>query len=105
MRPVFLTWFMGWALVGAQGFSAELPALTTLSDPAIEYQVAEKPYAILKRADIEAVIVDNSAVDDTVLPGHRAGYSGVGSLRHARRRENLFVPAVAGLNFEHIQCT
>lgn len=102
MPPVSLTWFAAWALVGTQGFSAELPALTTLSDPVIKYQVAEKPYVILKRADIEAVIVDNSAVDDSVLPGHRAGYSGVGSLRHARRRENLFVPAVAGLNFEHI---
>lgn len=57
---------------------------------------------MLKRAGIEAVIVDNSAVDDEVLPGHRAGYSGIGLLRHIRRRENLFVPAYAGLNFEHI---
>jgi hypothetical protein len=41
-------------------------------------------------------------VDNDVLPGHRAGYSGVASLMHDRRRENLFVPAFAGLNFEHI---
>ena len=46
--------------------------------------------------------MDNRAVDDAVLPGHRAGYAGVAALRHARRRENLFVPAYAGLNFEHI---
>jgi arylsulfatase len=79
-----------------------LPALTTLSDPAIEYQVPDKPYVVLQRADIQAVIVDNSAVDDDVLPGHRAGYNGVGSLRHAKRWKNVFVPSVAGLNFEHI---
>ena len=82
--------------------AAELPAWTTLSDPAVAYHVPEKPYVVLKRAGIEAVIVDNRAVDDAVLPGHRAGYSGVASLKHAKRPENLFVPSVAGLNFEHI---
>jgi hypothetical protein len=60
-----------------------------------------KPYVVLERGDIRAVIVNNEAVDDNVLPGHRAGYSGVASLTH-RQRENLFVPAYAGLNFEHI---
>lgn len=63
---------------------------------------AAPPYVVLKRGPVEAVIVDNRSVDDDVLPGHRAGYSGVASLTHERRRENLFVPAVAGLNFEHI---
>ena len=57
---------------------------------------------MLERGDIRAVIVNNEAVDDEVLPGHRAGYSGLASLTHSRRRENLFVPAYAGLNFEHI---
>ena len=75
---------------------------TTLSDPAIRYAVAERPYAVLRRGEIEAVVVDNSAVDDEILPGHRAGYSGVASLKHRRRGENLFVPSYAGLNFEHI---
>ena len=51
---------------------------------------------------MEAVIVDNSAVDDEKLKGHRAGYSGVASLTHEKNKTNLFVPAVAGLNFEHI---
>jgi hypothetical protein len=46
--------------------------------------------------------VDNRAVDDEVLPGHRAGYSGLASLSHAKRPANAFVPAFAGLNFEHI---
>ena len=57
---------------------------------------------VLRRGEVEAVVVDNRAVDDGVLPGHRAGYSGLAALRHTRRRENLFVPAFAGLNFEHI---
>jgi hypothetical protein len=64
--------------------------------------VPEKPYAVLERGGVRAVIVDNSAVDDEVLPGHRGGYSGVASLTHRDRGENLFVPSYAGLNFEHI---
>jgi hypothetical protein len=78
------------------------PELTTLSDSSIDYRVPEKPYVVLRRADIEAVVIDNQAVDDDLLPGHRAGYSGVASLKHTDRRENLFVPFYAGLNFEHI---
>jgi len=80
----------------------EMPQLTTLSDDSIRYSVPAKPYVILKRGDIEAVVVDNRAVDDDVLPGHRAGYSGIASLKHTHRQENLFVPSYAGLNFEHI---
>ena len=80
----------------------EMPRLTTLSDESIRYSVPAKPYVILKRGDIEAVVVDNRAVDDDVLPGHRAGYSGIASLKHTQHRENLFVPSYAGLNFEHI---
>jgi hypothetical protein len=62
----------------------------------------DKPYVILERADVRAVIVNNQAVDDAVLPGHRAGYSGVASLTHRRQSRNLFVPSYAGLNYEHI---
>jgi hypothetical protein len=82
--------------------AAELPRLTTLSDPAIRYRVPEKPYVVLRRAGVEAVVVNNEAVDDAVLRGHRAGYSGLGSLKGAGLAQNLFVPSVAGLNFEHI---
>lgn len=82
--------------------AAEPPARTSLSDSAIRFTVPEKPYFVLRRGDVEAVVVDNRAVDDDVLPKHRAGYSGVGALRHAKRKDNLFVPEVAGLNFEHI---
>jgi Peptidase of plants and bacteria len=82
--------------------AAEPPPRTTLSDPAIKFTVPEKPYVVLRRGAIEAVIVDNRAVDDAVLPGHKAGYHGVASLKHERQPRNLFVPAVSGLNFEHI---
>ena len=80
----------------------ELPRLTSLSDSTRKYTVPEKPYVVLSRGDIEAVIVDNSAVDDETLPGHKAGYGGLAKLIHMRRQENLFVPGYAGLNFEHI---
>ena len=63
---------------------------------------AEKPYVVLERGGVRAVIVNNQAADDDVLPGHREGYSGVASLTHRRQSRNLFVPAYAGLNYEHI---
>lgn len=61
-----------------------------------------KPYVVLERGSVRAVIVNNDPVDDDVLPGHRGGYSGVASLTRRERDENLFVPSYAGLNFEHI---
>jgi hypothetical protein len=89
-------------LYSAAAAAADPPKRTTLSDSTIRYVVPKKPYMILKRADVEAVIVNNEAVNDEVLKDHRAGYSGVGSLKGAGRAENYFVPTVAGLNFEHI---
>jgi hypothetical protein len=47
--------------------------------------------------DLTAIIGDNAAHEQ-----HRAGYNGVWSLTHRTEPANLFVPAVAGLNFEHI---
>ena len=87
----------GSVLVGAEPTSR-----TTLSDPSLKFSVPVKPYVALMRGDIEAVIVDNRAVDDDVLPGHKAGYSGVASLKHKQQARNLFVPTYAGLNFEHV---
>lgn len=83
-------------------YAEELPTLTTLSISNIEYGVPEKAYFVLRRGDVEAVVVDNQAVDDEVLPEHKAGYSGVAILRHTKRKDNLFVPHYAGLNYEHI---
>jgi len=78
------------------------PARTTLSDPAIRYTVPERGHVVLRRGDIEAVIADNRAIDDAVLPGHRGGYHGIASLRRGLDGRNLFVPAYSGLNLEHI---
>ncbi len=47
--------------------------------------------------DITAVLGDNSEQGE-----HRRGYNGVWSLTHQADPANLFVPTVAGLNFEHI---
>ncbi len=77
-------------------------AETTLSNPSIRFTRPPKPYVILKRAGVEAVIVDNSAVDDEVLRDHKAGYSGLARLSRGAGARNLFVNAYAGLNFEHI---
>ena len=54
-------------------------------------------HATLKAGDLTAVIGDNSAEG-----AHRAGYNGVWSLRHSAAQRSVFVPAVAGLNLEHI---
>lgn len=92
-----------WACFAMQSAKCqELVARTSLDNPAIEYRVAPKPYVVLERGAVRAVVVDNSEVDDEVLSEHRSGYSGLASLTHAKRRSNLFVPAYAGLNFEHI---
>ncbi len=47
--------------------------------------------------DITAIIGDNDAKGE-----HRAGYNGLWSLTHKTDPANVFVPIVAGMNFEHI---
>ena len=75
---------------------------TTLGDKSLVYAVTKSGYHILQRGGVTAVVVDNGAVDDSTLQGHRAGYSGVASLTHEKRNDNLFVPSYSGLNYEHI---
>jgi hypothetical protein len=74
----------------------------SLASRALAGTEPNKPYVVLERGGVRAAIVNNEAVDDAVLPGHRAGYSGVASLTHSKQSRNLFVPFYAGLNFEHI---
>ncbi len=90
------------ALPGPVARATEPLASTTLSDSTIKYTVPKSGYHILERGDVRAVVVDNREVDDDVLTGHRAKYSGVASLTHKQRSDNLFVPSYAGLNYEHI---
>ncbi len=78
------------------------PGVTSLTNPDVKFTVPEAHHVVLKRGSVTAVIVDNSAVDLPLLPGHKAGYNGVASLSHVQQPRNLFVPSYAGLNFEHI---
>ena len=88
------------ASLGAHPLAA--PGVTSLTDGAVRYTTPAEHHVTLRRGDVTAVIVDNAAVDAPDVPGHRAGYNGVAVLKHVRRPENLFVPAYAGLNLEHI---
>lgn len=76
--------------------------VTSLTNPAVAYQVADEHYFVAHRGDVTAIFVDNAPLDLDILPGHRGGYNGLASLTHRQRSENLFVPSLAGLNFEHI---
>lgn len=81
---------------------AKAVGVTSLTDPKVEYQQIEGSHVKLQRANTQVIIINNAAVDLPGLPGHRAGYNGIGSLTHKMQRTNAFVPSIAGLNFEHI---
>jgi len=76
--------------------------ITSLTNPEVKYQIVPAGMVRLKRGSVELVLVDNQAhrLDDA--PDHRAGYNGIAVLKHVKQDKNLFVPEVAGLNFEHI---
>lgn len=78
------------------------PGTTSLTNASVRYRRSADHHVALARGDVTAIIVDNSPVDSAELPGHRAGYNGIASLKHKRQPSNLFVPRYAGLNFEHI---
>ncbi len=91
------------ALLGMQlSLAVGADGRTTLTRSDITYDVPASGYHVLQRSGVRAVVVDNRAVDDATLTGHRAGYSGVASLTHKKQSHNCFVPAYAGLNYEHI---
>lgn len=56
--------------------------------------MASETFAV---GDLTAVLGDNAAAGD-----HRAGYNGLWGLTHKTEKTNLFVPAVAGFNLEHV---
>jgi hypothetical protein len=78
------------------------PRVTSLTNPSVRFESPQAHYVVIERGEVRAVVADNADIDVPELPGHRAGYNGVAALSHRQRKANLFVPAVAGLNFEHI---
>ncbi|MEO1997167.1 MAG: hypothetical protein ABGZ17_18010 [Planctomycetaceae bacterium] len=83
----------------AHGASA--PGVTSLTNPKRKYQLLKQHSVRLQRGPVTAVIVDNGQSPQQ-LPQHRAGYNGIGWLAHTHHKSDVFVPAYAGLNFEHI---
>lgn len=86
----------------ARRHPAAAQGITSLTNRSVPYSVSDQHLVEMRQGPIRAVIVDNAALDEAPLPGHRAGYHGLASLTHERRAENLFVPTVGGLNFEFI---
>jgi hypothetical protein len=84
----------------AQPHAAE--KITSLTNFDVKYRVVPDGIVRLKRGPIELVLVDNQAHQIDDAPNHRAGYNGIAVLKHERQPRTLFVPEVAGLNFEHI---
>jgi hypothetical protein len=78
------------------------PGVTSLTKPQVQYVVVESGQVRLKRGPVELVLVDNGAHRLPEAAEHRAGYNGIAVLKHERQPRTLFVPTVAGLNFEHI---
>ncbi len=90
-KPKFLSWRLGVLIAGI-----------IFPGSPVRCQSAGAVVAVAERletAALRVVVVDNEAHP----PHHRAGYNGVSELRLVSgSSSNLFVPAYAGLNFEHI---
>jgi len=69
-----------------------------LVDDVLLFEPVQQHVARLQTDKLRVVIADNEAFG----PAHRAGYNGVAELVRGSDTRNLFVPQVAGLNFEHI---
>lgn len=90
--PVDRRHFLSVSAASAAGVSLTLPRHVRAAEPD-----GNTSSVTLQAGDLTAVIGDNSAAGE-----HRAGYNGVWSLQHTAGTRSLFVPAVAGLNLEHI---
>jgi hypothetical protein len=100
-RPLVFVGLMVVASIASAAHPHAAEQITSLTNPAVKFTRPKEHYVVLKRGGITAVIVDNESLDVPECPGHRAGYNGVAVLKKGGG-ENLFVPPVAGLNFEHI---
>lgn len=104
----FLVLQFGLPFLVAQSAHAQIQPLdpsqsrTSLANRNIQYRVAENHLAVLRTGGVRGVIVDNAAIDNKELVGHRSGYNGIAKLTHDKQNRNIFVPGIAGLNFEHI---
>jgi hypothetical protein len=76
--------------------------VTTLTDTSIRFTEPKQNFVEMERSGVRIVVADNSALDEGRAKGHRAGYNGLAFLERVDKPGNLFVPSVAGLNFEHI---
>ncbi len=99
-----LSW--SWLIVSATAIHGAHPhaadRITSLTNADVKYEPVEAGAVRMQRGAIELVLVDNQAHQLPEAPNHRAGYNGVAILKHQRQPRTLFVPEVAGLNFEHI---
>lgn len=100
LKSLLLAFSLHAAVYAQHPFAAD--NITSLTNSKVKYVVPEEHDITLQTDELTAIIVDNSAVDTPELPRHRAGYNGIASLKHRQNDINLFVPALAGLNFEHI---
>ena len=105
MKCTALT-FLLFTLVAQQACAEKHPLaadnITSLTNSSVKYKKAKQHYVTIKVGEVTAIVVDNAAINIPELPKHRAGYNGVASLKHSKNGTNLFVPGIAGLNFEHI---
>lgn len=75
---------------------------TSLTNDSVTYEPVAEHFAEVKRGPLQLILADNTALNLPQLPDHRAGYNGIASLVHTQHPQNLFVPGIAGLNFEHV---
>jgi hypothetical protein len=93
----FMLW-SGVMVITVPAGRAWAAGLTSLTDPHLASKGRPVSHVELARGPVAVIVVDNAAMP----PAHRAGYNGIASLTHTARRENVFVPEYAGLNFELI---
>ncbi len=101
MKTCRLVLYVGLLTCGTAVQADSAPGVTSLTNPNVKYRSLEQHAVKLQRGPVTTVIVDNGQ-SPLLIPQHRAGYNGIGWLEHADRESNVFVPAYAGLNFEHI---